>query len=181
MNAKVHRTTGKTDVAYAAASSRALAVMLAAVVGLVGLAAVSIARGANQSNVTVSLRKTPLGTVLVSSNGHTLYLFEKDSNGKSACSSNCAQFWPPLLSSSKPAAGPGVNASLLGRTRRSNGSMQVIYNKHPLYAYVVDKGAGQTKGEGISAFGAKWYALSGKGSAVIKSTPMTTTTTKPYP
>jgi len=68
-----------------------------------------------------------------------------------------------------------VKASLLGTTRRSNGSLQVTYNRHPLYTYILDKKAGQTKGEGVLAFGAKWYAVSAKGRAVV--TPPTSTTT----
>ena len=94
---------------------------------------------------------------------------------------SCEQFWPPLLSSSKPTAGPGVQASLLGTTKRSNGSLQVTYNKHPLYSYTLDKQAGQTKGEGVSAFGATWYGLSAKGAAIVKSAAPATTTTSRYP
>jgi predicted lipoprotein with Yx(FWY)xxD motif len=158
-------------------SRSVVVLMLAAALGVTGfLAAGSIAQGATQSNATVSLRKTTLGMILVSANGHTLYLFGKDRNDKSTCSSSCAQFWPPLLSASKPTAGPGVRASLLGTTKRSNGSMQVTYNKHPLYHFSLDKQAGQTKGEGLSAFGAKWYGLSAQGTAVVKTTTTTTTT-----
>jgi predicted lipoprotein with Yx(FWY)xxD motif len=113
----------------------------------------------------------------VNSKGHTLYLFMKDKNGKSSCNASCATFWPPLLSHGKPTAGSRVKASLLGTTRRSNGSRQVTYNKHPLYSYTLDKKAGQTKGEGIFAFGAKWYAVSAKGTAVVKRSTTTTTTT----
>jgi predicted lipoprotein with Yx(FWY)xxD motif len=173
-------------VAESVGRSRIVAVMLAAALGVVGfLAAGSIARSATQSSATVSLRKTALGMVLVTANGHTLYLFGKDRNGNSACSASCAQFWPPLLSRAKPTAGPGVKASLLGTTKRSDGSLQVTYNKHPLYTYSLDKQAGQTKGEGVFAFGAKWSALSARGAAIIK-TPATTTTTgttkpSPYP
>ena len=142
------------------------------------LVAGSVASSATRSNATVSLRKTSLGMILVRSNGHTLYLFGKDRSGKSACSASCAQYWPPLLSRSKPTAGPGVNASLLGTTTRSNGSVQVTYNKHPLYSFALDKQAGQTNGEGSLAFGARWYALSGKGTAIVKAqTPITPTTT----
>ena len=78
-----------------------------------------------------------------------------------------------------------MKASLLGTTKRSNGSLQVTYNKHPLYAYALDKRAGQTKGERVSAFGARWYAVSASGRAVVKPSPTgtatTTTTTTPYP
>jgi len=154
--------------------------VLAAALGVTGfLAAGSLAQGATQSNATVSLRKTSLGMILVSPNGHTLYLFGKDRNGTSACSGSCAQFWPPLITKSKPTAGPGVKASLLGTSKRSNGSLQVTYDKHPLYHFSLDKQAGQTKGEGMSAFGAKWFGVSARGTAVVKtsSTPTTTNTT----
>ena len=153
---------------------------LTALLGLMGLlAAGSIAGtgGTTRTNASVSLHKTKLGLILVNSKGHTLYLFRKDRNGKSACSGSCASFWPPLLSRGKPTAGPGVKRSLLGTTRRSNGSLQVTYSKHPLYAYSLDKQAGQTKGEGALAFGAKWYAVSARGTAVVKAPATTTTTT----
>jgi hypothetical protein len=84
----------------------------------------------------------------------------------------------------KPTAGAGVKASLLGTTRRSNGSLQVTYNKHPLYTFKLDTKAGQVNGEGSSNFGAKWYAVSASGAAVVKAATTTTTgttTTTPYP
>jgi len=154
-----------------------LLLALMAALGVVGflVGGGSIALSATRTGATVNLRKTKLGPILVNSKGHTLYLFKKDTNGKSSCSGSCAMFWPPLLSHGKPTAGSGVKASLLGTTRRSSGSRQVTYNKHPLYTYSLDKKAGQTKGEGILAFGAKWYAVSAKGSAVVKA-PSTTTT-----
>jgi len=154
-----------------------LLLALMAALGVVGflVGGGSIALSATRTGATVNLRKTKLGPILVNSKGHTLYLFKKDTNGKSSCSGNCAMFWPPLLSHGKPTAGSGVKASLLGTTRRSSGSRQVTYNKHPLYTYSLDKKAGQTKGEGILAFDAKWYAVSAKGSAVVKA-PSTTTT-----
>jgi len=144
------------------------------------LAASALARGAIRTSATVSLRTTKLGAILVNSRGHTLYLFAKDRNDKSACSASCSGFWPPLLSQGKPTGGGGVRAALLGTTRRGNGDLQVTYNKHPLYTYALDKKAGQTNGEGNLAFGAKWYAVSAKGTAVVKA-PATTTTTNPYP
>jgi predicted lipoprotein with Yx(FWY)xxD motif len=161
---------------------------LTAMLGIVGfLVAGSIARSATQANGTVSLRKTKLGEILVNSKGHTLYMFAKDKNGKSSCSGSCAKFWPPYLQHGRATAGSGVKASLLGTTKRSNGSMQVTYKKHPLYSFALDKKAGQTNGEGNVAFGGKWYAVSAKGAAVVKApTPSTTTTptttySNPYP
>jgi predicted lipoprotein with Yx(FWY)xxD motif len=141
------------------------------------LAAGSVANSATRSNANVSLRKTNLGQILVNAKGHTLYLFAKDRNAKSSCNGSCARFWPPLLSRSRLSAGPGVKASLLGTTKRSNGSLQVTYNRHPLYAYALDKQAGQTKGEGNSLFGAKWWAISPRGRAVVREPTRTSTTT----
>jgi len=164
---------------------RVVVLTLAAMLGVIGfLTAGSVAQSATGTKATVSLRKTKLGMILVNSRGHTLYLFAKDKNGKSSCSGSCAKFWPPALQTGRPTAGPGVKASLLGTTRRSNGSLQLTYNKHPLYSFVLDKTAGQTNGEGNLAFGARWYAVSAKGTAVVKASPppaSTTTTTTPYP
>jgi predicted lipoprotein with Yx(FWY)xxD motif len=168
------------------ASHIVVALTLTAMLGVIGfLVAGSIARSATQTNGTVSLRKTNLGQILVSSKGHTLYMFAKDKNGKSSCSGSCAKFWPPYLQHGTATAGSGVKASLLGTTRRSNGSLQITYNKHPLYSFALDKRAGQTNGEGNVAFGGKWYAVSAKGRAVVKApTPSPTTSTtssNPYP
>jgi hypothetical protein len=70
---------------------------------------------------------------------------------------------------------------MLGTTKRSNGTLQLTYNKHPLYTFALDKHAGQTNGEGNLAFGARWYAISPKGTAVKVSTATTTTTSCAYP
>ena len=81
--------------------------------------------------------------------GRTLYLFEKDKRGHSACSGTCTTYWPPLITHGKPIAGRGAKSSLLGTIRRANGSRQVTYAGHALYRYVRDTKAGQTNGEGL--------------------------------
>ena len=181
MNEIDRRDRGVSEAIRESASNRVVLLSLAALLGLVGfLVAGSIARSATQANRTVSLSSTKLGEILVNSKGHTLYMFLRDKNGKSSCSGSCAKFWPPYLQHGKATAGSGVKASLLGTTRRSNGSMQVTYKRHPLYGFALDKKAGQTNGEGQVAFDGKWYALSAKGTAVVKvSTPPPTTTTTP--
>lgn len=163
-----------------------LAIGLAAV----GLLAASAMAGSSKSNATVSLRSTKLGAILVNSNGRTLYVFGKDRNGKSACAGACARFWPPLVAHGKPTVGKGLKASLVRVVRRSDGKLQVSYNRHPLYTFSLDKKAGQTNGQGYSAFGARWWTVSAKGTAVTKApssgggtttSPPQTTTTNPYP
>ena len=113
---------------------------------------------------TVGVAGTGLGNVLVDSQGRTLYLFAKDHGTTSACSGGCATEWPPLRVSGKPLAGTGVKSSLLGTTKRSDGKPQVTYNGHPLYLYVGDQKAGDTSGQGITAFGAAWFALTASGT-----------------
>jgi hypothetical protein len=55
---------------------------------------------------------------------------------------------------------------LLGVTRRTDGKRQVTYAGHALYTFVGDTKAGQTTGEGSTAFGAAWDALAASGHAV---------------
>jgi predicted lipoprotein with Yx(FWY)xxD motif len=116
----------------------------------------------------VATTATRLGRVLVDSRGHTLYLFEKDKNGMSACNGSCATYWPPLIAAHKPIAGSGVKASLLGVTKRAGG-LQVTYDHHPLYTFALDTRQGQTKGEDLHDFGAAWYAVSPAGAKVEKA------------
>jgi predicted lipoprotein with Yx(FWY)xxD motif len=117
---------------------------------------------------TVNVRRSSLGKILVDSRGRTLYLFKKDSKRKSACFGACASFWPPLRANGKPTVGRGARASKVGTIRRSDGKAQVTYNGHPLYRFVMDKRPGATNGEGLSAFGARWFAVSPAGKQVSR-------------
>jgi predicted lipoprotein with Yx(FWY)xxD motif len=118
------------------------------------------------SGAKVKSRSTSLGRIVVNARDRSLYLFEKDKNGKSACYGSCAHYWPPLLTHGKPVAGAGVKAKLLGVTKRKNGSRQVTYAGHPLYRYVADSKAGQTTGEGSTLFGAGWDVVAPSGKKI---------------
>ena len=150
-------------------SIRRDAMRVTAALMLVVATVASIASAASTSGrANVMTHASSLGKVLVDGKGRTLYLFEKDKNGRSSCSGECASFWPPLLTSGKAAAGAGVKASLLGTTRRSNGTMQVTYAGHPLYRFALDTKAGQAKGEGLKKFGAEWYVVAPSGKKIDK-------------
>jgi predicted lipoprotein with Yx(FWY)xxD motif len=123
---------------------------------------------AQAKGAVVSTAKASLGPIIVNSKGRTLYLFAKDRNGKSACSGQCAVFWPPLITSGKPGVTGGASASLIGTTRRADGRLQVTYDHHPLYTFVKDTRTGQTNGEGVNAFGAAWDAMSPAGARIQK-------------
>jgi predicted lipoprotein with Yx(FWY)xxD motif len=116
---------------------------------------------------TIGAVNESLGKILVNSQGRTLYLFQKDSGTTSECTGACAANWPPLRANSPPRIGGGANASLVASTMRSDGGRQITYNNHPLYTFVKDTKAGDTNGEGLTAFGGTWYAISPAGNQVV--------------
>jgi predicted lipoprotein with Yx(FWY)xxD motif len=119
---------------------------------------------ANGQSATVGVANETLGKILVNTQGRTLYLFQRDSGTKSTCTGACATFWPPLRASGKPAVGSGASGSLLATSTRPDGSTQITYNGHPLYLYSGDQKPGDTKGEGLTAFGGSWFALTPAGA-----------------
>ncbi len=130
---------------------------------------------------TVRVAKTRLGKILVNSRGRTLYLFKKDSGTKSACFGPCATAWPPLRASRKPTVGPGAKASLVGTTKRSDGKPQVTYNGHPLYTFIMDTKSGDTAGEGLTAFGGRWFVVSPAGKQVSGRSAKSASSASPSP
>jgi predicted lipoprotein with Yx(FWY)xxD motif len=97
-----------------------------------------------------------LGQVLVGPNGHTLYLFEKDTGTTSACTGACADNWPALTAGS-PTAGTGVTAGMLSV---ANG--QVVYNGHLLYFFAADQAPGDARGVGIPS----WFPVNPAGNKI---------------
>jgi predicted lipoprotein with Yx(FWY)xxD motif len=55
-----------------------------------------------------------------------------------ACQRYCALVWPPVLTSGRPVAGPGVDPHALGVVVRSDGTHQVTYHGKPLYLFIKD-------------------------------------------
>ena len=157
MNRHSHRT----------GRSRLLALLVAPAAASL-LVVVAAAAAGRTSRATVRTHSSSLGKILVDAQGRTLYLFEKDKGRRSACYGQCAKFWPPLLTKGKPTAAVAAKASLLGATRRSNGTKQVTYAGHPLYRFSEDLKPGQTKGEGLKFFGGGWYVLSPAGKKIDK-------------
>lgn len=111
---------------------------------------------------------TPLGTILVDSSGRTLYLFEADTGPTSTCYGACAGAWPPYTTTATPTVGGavGLNPSMIGTTTRTDHTIQVTYNRHPLYYFAEDAAAGQTSGQGTDAFGGKWFVVGPDGNAI---------------
>jgi len=143
----------------------AAAVALAALaVGALGSAAAAPATKARSA--TVKVAHTDLGKILVDSRGRSLYMLSADSAKKSTCFGACVTAWPPLRTSRKPTVGRGLKASKVGTIKRSDGKRQVTYNGRPLYRFVNDRKPGDTNGQGITAFGGRWFALSPAGKRI---------------
>jgi predicted lipoprotein with Yx(FWY)xxD motif len=134
-----------------------------------GTAAVALSKG---SNASVRPRHTSLGTILADAKGRTLYLFERDTTTKSACSGPCATSWPPALAGSRPTVGDGLDDAALGTTKRPDGKVQLTYAGHPLYRFAGDQGRpGSVRGQGIDAFGGRFLVVGTDGKARTRTAP----------
>ncbi len=151
---------------------RRLAVVLA-VTMVVGASAVSQAapsRGGRASggmpvaaHARLTLRSSEYGKVIFDAHGRVLYLFAADHSAKSTCYGVCAAAWPPMLTKGAPTAGPGLNAKLVGTTKRRDGSLQVTYNGHPLYYYSADM-RGKIMCQHANMHGGFWFVVKANGT-----------------
>jgi len=115
----------------------------------------------------LTIQRSPEGSILATGGGSTLYDFGPDTPTHSACTNvGCVYQWPPLIVTGAVLVGPGVNRSLLGTVKRSNGSSQLSYNGHPLYTYIRDVKPGMVTGQAIDQDGGPWYVLSPAGKEI---------------
>lgn len=129
-----------------------------------GAAAPTIAPTATHAGVSVLVRRTALGSVLVDGAGRTLYLLTADRPGHRSCAGPCLYVWPPVLISGRPTAGPGVSAHL--GTLAVSGGRQLTINGYPAYTYGADSSPGQTNGQGVASYGGIWWVFRPDGSAL---------------
>ena len=87
---------------------------------------------------------TAKGAVLTDAKGMTLYIFDKDSEGKSACNGPCATNWPVLKAEAGDAASDGYTI-----ITRDDGGKQWAYKGKPLYTWKNDHQAGDITGDGF--------------------------------
>ena len=107
-----------------------------------------------------------LGKIIVDAKGRTLYDFVIDKGTTSVCYGACASLWPPYTTNGRPVAGQDVIPTLIGTTKRRDGSSEVTYAGHPLYYYAPDRARGQITGQALNQFGAPWYALAPSGAEI---------------
>ena len=112
-----------------------------------GAAAVLLFVGGAYAQMAMAPAKTAdtaKGKTLVDAKGMTLYTFDRDAGGKSACNGPCATNWPPL----KADAG----AKAMGEwsvVARDDGSPQWAYRGKPLYTWSKDAKPGDVTGDGF--------------------------------
>ena len=92
----------------------------------------------NGGPATLKVTSSKDGRYLVDSQGHSLYLFEKDEGGESYCNGACASVWPPAEIDGSLAAATGVSRTRHGSIVRDDGDRQLTYAGHPLYYYAGD-------------------------------------------
>jgi predicted lipoprotein with Yx(FWY)xxD motif len=88
---------------------------------------------------------TAKGPTLVDSKDMTLYTFDKDQPGKSACNGQCAKNWPPLAATAGARSAPGWSV-----VTRDDGTSQWAYNGKPLYTWIKDAKPGDVTGDGVA-------------------------------
>jgi len=91
------------------------------------------------------------GGMMTDNAGKTLYTFDKDAGGKSACNGPCAGNWPPLMAGSDAKA--SGDWSII---TRDDGSKQWAYKGKPLYLWSKDQKPGDMTGDG---FNGVWHVV----------------------
>ena len=81
---------------------------------------------------------------LTEAKGMSLYTFDKDSGGKSACNGPCATNWPVLKAEASDKASDSYTI-----ITRDDGSKQWAYKGKPLYTFAKDQKAGDITGDGF--------------------------------
>jgi predicted lipoprotein with Yx(FWY)xxD motif len=132
--------------------------------GVTALALAGVAVAADPTVMKGSARVSgKTKTVVVSSNGQTLYDLSGERVGNLKCvSKDCFAIWPPLKvgANDRLTKGAGVSGTLSKLRRVKGGFSQVMLDGHPLYRYAGDSNTkGNAKGEGIRSFGGTWHVV----------------------
>lgn len=102
--------------------------------------------------------ESDFGLVLFDDTGQAIYVFDVEGDSRPRCYGACAVAWPPVLTDGAPIAGERVEETLLGTTRRSDGTTQVTYAGHPLYFYA-HEGKNEVECHDVFLNGGTWYAV----------------------
>ncbi len=102
------------------------------------------------------------GPMLFDNRGQAIYIWQLEDSSVAKCYGDCAKEWPPVLTDGAPIPALDVNSRLLGTTKRTDGTTQVVYNGHPLYYYAHEK-PGEVECHNISTHGGLWWVIQPNG------------------
>ncbi|MFM6851449.1 MAG: hypothetical protein ACKOVB_20345 [Terrabacter sp.] len=105
-----------------------------------------------------------LGTIVVDSQGMTLYMFDKDTKGgtKSACEGQCLTAWPPAMMGAAAPTLTGVTGTVAS-IGTADGKKQLTLDGWPLYYWFKDTKAGDVSGQAVKGV---WWVLDPKGTPI---------------
>jgi len=110
-----------------------------------GILSISIAAALAQA-APAKTADTSKGKALVDDKGMTLYIFDRDSSGKSNCNGQCATNWPPLQAATDAKASGDWTV-----VTRDDGGKQWAYKGKPLYLWNKDTKPGDVTGDGVNS------------------------------
>jgi predicted lipoprotein with Yx(FWY)xxD motif len=145
---------GNTTAAAEATTTAATAAATTAAAPSSGPAAVTLA-----DNTKIGKK------ILVDAKGRTLYVYDNDTAGKSACNGVCAQAWPPVAPAAGATYGNGLTASMFSTITRDDGTTQLAVNGKPLYLWQGDTAPGDATGQGVNHF----YVVGADGTKIDES------------
>jgi predicted lipoprotein with Yx(FWY)xxD motif len=117
---------------------------------------------AERKGTEIVVAGSQFGPMLYNAEKQAIYVFELDEQDTSNCYDECAEAWPPVFSKGEPAAGKGVDASLLGTITRRDGRRQVTYAVQPLY-YYAHEDPGQVLCHNVNLNGGLWWVVGPNG------------------
>jgi predicted lipoprotein with Yx(FWY)xxD motif len=106
----------------------------------------------------IVIRDSEFGDMLFDSRRQAIYIFQRDQKRKTVCYGECAEAWPPVLTTAEPVAGKGVDADLLGTVERRDGTLQVTYAGQPLY-YYAHEAPGEVRCHNVNLNGGLWWVV----------------------
>ena len=111
-----------------------------------------------EDGTEVIVADSEFGDMIYGADKQAIYIFENDRKDESVCYDECAEAWPPVYTEGKPKAGDGVDAKLLGTTKRRDGKLQLTYDGQPLYFYA-NEDPGEVRCHNVELNGGLWWVI----------------------
>jgi predicted lipoprotein with Yx(FWY)xxD motif len=138
----------------------------------------SATKPAAGATVALKAASSSLGQILVDAQGRTLYAFTNDINAQSTCTGTCAEAWPPQIVDESWTVAPGLDSGIFSTSARTDGTLQLMAGKFPLYYFSGDAKPGDVNGQGS---GGVWFAVAPNATTVAGTAAGAPTTAEAAP